>query len=346
MKPVSTQKELAERLGLPRTTVAAALNQRLAHKIGLEIRERIRQAANEFGYVPNQAARNLSRGQTREIVFAINASLSNPHIHVLVEEVHARLTAQGYRLGLELCPSSKDKATMFRTFEKGRCDGVVLEGVDLDENHLLQSLQNRGMPVVVTNPVPGLNADTVSYDRVESARIGTAHLLQRGHKHVALLVHNRGIWFDDMRSEGYRRALAEGGVPFDDSRIVLCGADPDMRAVWSRIRNLSPRPTGIVCCNVEMMAQLLGVMRRDGVRVPDQIALVTLGDAPLNTMVETPLTAVDSNFHEMAAAIVKRLLGRMAYPAAPPQHILVKPVLVVRESTGSRRCLPCPSADG
>jgi DNA-binding LacI/PurR family transcriptional regulator len=334
MKSGLSLHDVARAAGVSHTTVSNVLNRPGYDRVVAALtRDRVRNAADQLGFVPHQAARSLRLGRTHEIVFATPASLRYAYVHDLIEELQGALAGQHYRLDLELFRQVREVPALYRTFTKGRCDGVILYGIYPEHRGAIESMQKRGMPVVVINALDGLAVDTVDYDHSESARLGTAHLLERGHTRVAIIVHDRGFAQDGQRLRGYRRALEKAGGPFDESLILNCQVGADLLPLWQRITSSTPPPTGIICYNAEMSAQLLGVMRRQGVRVPAEMALVSLGDAQVNTLVEVPLTAVDSNPRGIAAAVVERLLARIARPHAPPQHILVQPFLVERESS-------------
>lgn len=189
------------------------------------------------------------------------------------------------------------------------------------------------------DPMDGFEVDTVDHDRVEEGFLGTAHLLAQGHVRVALIVHERGATAtaEEQRVQGYRRALEQSGLPFDESLVLTHTTAPDLLPLWRQLRRLNPPPTGIVCYNAEMTVQLEGMLHRQRVRVPREMALVSLGDSLASTLVEIPVTAVDGRLRSFAAAVVERLLARIADPGMPPQHVLIKPFLVERESSRMQR---------
>ncbi|MDD5704670.1 MAG: LacI family DNA-binding transcriptional regulator [Kiritimatiellae bacterium] len=130
MRSEPSLHDVAERAGVSHQTVSNVLNRpRCRHLVAPKTALRIRAAASELGYVGNQMARRLREGRTYEIVFATPASLRYAYVHDFVEALLAALAAQHYRLDLELYREIAKVPSLYRTFTKGRCDGVVLYGV-------------------------------------------------------------------------------------------------------------------------------------------------------------------------------------------------------------------------
>jgi LacI family transcriptional regulator len=110
----------------------------------------------------------------------------------------------------------------------------------------------------------------------------------------------------------------------------------DAQALWEQIKSARPRPTAVFVSNDELAVQLVQAVHRDGGRVPADLAVVAIGLTWIGRFSEVPITYVDQNRAELARVVVARLLERMEHPEAPPQHILVKPFLVERESSQKR----------
>jgi LacI family transcriptional regulator len=336
-----TQTEIAETLGLSRQAVGFALSRdAAAHgRLRPETRQQILATARQLGYVPHRAAQNLASGKTYTIVLATHTSLRYTYASELIEELELALTPHGYHLNLELLHHAKDEDSIYRTFSPGHCDGVIkFDAHSLDHEHdQLVASRQRGLPVVAVHLNQRPELDSVCTDLVEEARLATAHLLEQGHRRIAHVVGEatRGIP-EQTRLAGYRRALAQAGVEYDETLVIPWRADVNPRGLWAQITALSPRPTGIVCYNAELTVALLLEIRKHGVRVPEDLAIVSEGDMPLHVLVDPPLTATDRNNRGVAAAVVERLLAQMRDPQTPPQQILVQPFLVERESSGKR----------
>lgn len=332
---VVTQNDIAHRLKLSRAAVAVALadsSKPSSIRVGAETRQRIQDTAQQMGYVPHQAARTLKSGKTNTIVLATEASLKYAYVHGLFEQIELALTPHGYHLDLELLAHSKDTAAVYRTYTAGRCDGVI---GSVRERHRddIHRLHHQGMPVVTLDVNPSMELDNVSSDYVEETVIGTRHLLDQGCRHIAYVVHSQADIAQGVRRQGYARALKTAGLAVNESSLIPWRADDDPAALWRKLAALPPRPDGVLVYNAELAARLSRVMQAAGVRVPDEVALVSLGDAEFHEFLNVPMTAVAADHRAMAAAVVERLLAQINDPQTPAKHILVKPHLVVRASS-------------
>ncbi|MBI4026545.1 MAG: LacI family DNA-binding transcriptional regulator [Verrucomicrobia bacterium] len=318
---------------MPRTTVAAALNPKIAPKLRPEVRERVQVAARQLGYVPHRAARNLASGKTNTIVLATLQSLKYAYAHDLYEQIQLALTPHGYHLDLELLAHTKDPAAVYRTYTAGRCDGVISANIIEAFRDELHKLRRQSLPVVTTDVAPSAELDNVYYDFTEEAEIGTRHLLEQGRRSIAFVVTATEDVAQRAWRRGYERALAAAGIPINSSYLLPWKVGDDARPLWQRMAALQPRPTGLLVYNVELAAELSRVIRAAGVRVPEDLALVSCGDAEFNRYLDVPLTAVKADHRGIAVAVAERLLAQINNPRTLPQHIWVKPSLVVRASS-------------
>jgi LacI family transcriptional regulator len=332
-----TQFEIADKLGISRQAVGFALSRDASDhgRLRPETRQQILATARQLGYVPHRAARNLASGKTYTIILATHTSLRYAYASELIEELELALTPHGYHLNLELLHHVKDEDSIYRTFSPGHCDGVIkfdAHSFDHEHDQLVASRQ-RGLPVVAVHLNQRPELDSVCTDVAEEARLATAHLLEQAHRRIAYVVDAVECVSRQTRLTGYRRAFAQAGVEYDEALVIPWRADVNPRGLWAQITALSPRPTGIVCYNAELTVALLLEIRKHGVRVPEDMALVSEGDTPLHVLVDPPLTATDRNNRGVAAVVVERLLAQMRDPQTPPQQILVKPFLVERASS-------------
>lgn len=344
--------DIARLADVSHVTVSNVLNRRGQERFVSRHRaEQIRGLAARMGYVPHPVARSLKSGRTHTIVLATLQSLHHPYIHEVVEEIQTELSRHGYDLNLALMRCAVDEENVGRTFASGRYDGVIVHGVTSGLRQRLRIIRQGGMPVVVIGAMEDLDLDNVDYDRVETVRLGTAHLLQRGHARVALVFDAIECLERSSRLKGYRLALEEAGASFDESLLFPWQTDDDPAELWQRIAALPPRPTAIFSYNDELAVGLLHTIRAAGLRVPEDLAIVTQNNTRLTRIAEVPLTVVDGDSRGVASAAVENLLEQINHPLAPRRRVLRKPVLLVRASTdhsqaGQPARAPCPAISG
>lgn len=334
MRTAVSLYDVGELAGVSHMTASNVLN-RAAHQrlVAPATASRVRQAAEQLGYIPNPVARSLALRKTQTIALVTNMHIGLAYVHNLMRPLQAALTARGYHLDIELTDKVRDEETLFRMLVGGRCDGVIGFGVTAKGIEILRAARRRGFPVVLHWTYEGNDLDTVEKDLAKGIRVATEHLLERGRKRVALvLFHSRDAQYAD-REKGYRQALQAAGIPFDPALLFPWRFGDDPRLLWDRIRALQPLPSGIVFYNNELAADALRFIRENGLRVPEDIAMVAHTDSPWHERLAVPLTAVDTDNEQTARALVERLWAQFENPRVKPRRVLIDPILIVRQSS-------------
>lgn len=334
MENAVTIYDIAERAGVSHVAVSNVLNRdRWKGKVSPHKAEQIRAIAAQLGYVPNHAARSLRSGKTQSLVVATLGSLKYAYVNELIEALHAELVPHGYHVNLELLHHVPHHERVLMGFHKGRCDGVIFLGGMPGLEALLTSLQQGGLPLIIAqgNLAPGI--DGVDLDEAEAARLAVEHLAQQGHRSIAAVMHETEVSPPSPRMCGYRKGLAEAGLKFEETLAFRWVVDWDAAQLWKKLSAAVPRPTAVYTFNEEVAMKLLRVLRLQGLRVPADLAIVTLGNTRLVQFAELPLTVVGFDVASMARAVVKRLVARIDNPSLAVEHLLLKPNLVIGESS-------------
>lgn len=329
------QSDIAERLGVSQQAVAYALSERPAHhkKLSLETRQRILNTARKAGYVPHQAARSLRRGQTDNILVTTQAELHMAHVHLQISALHLELVSQGKEMLLELGSKSNSPDRVLRMLFGGSADALIVLGDGDWLAQLLYGLPDK-LPKVMIGPGNPPGISSVEYDRVWATELAVTHLLEQGHRQVAMVYDFQESIPSKERLRGHRLALKKRGLKVDESLLFRAVAEPPNAVpIWEKICSRRPLPTAIFCYNDELALALIQAIRLDGLRVPEDVALVTMGDSRFTQLGDVPLTTVDMNPRQIAQVAVKMLLEQIQTPDVPVRRALVEPSLVVRAST-------------
>lgn len=330
------QADIAERLGLTQQAVAYALSDRPDYRLKLnrETRQRVLETAQQLGYVPHHAARALRRGRTDTVLVSTREQLHHAHVHEFIEALNEALVPHGKEMLLEMSARNETSARVLQTLAAGTADALVLLGYNrpaLEE--LLRALPPR-LPKVMVGPGDPPGIATAEYDRVRATELATSHLLEQGHREVALVFDITTDLPPQERLRGYRQAIERAGRRVDQSLLFRASAhEPDGVALWGRLRARQPRPTAVVCYNDELTLALLQAIHAEGRRVPQDVALATMSNTRLTRLGDVPLTSVDVDQPGIARAAVKIVLDQMQNPSAPVRHVRVQPRLVVRASS-------------
>ncbi|MGI6131736.1 MAG: LacI family DNA-binding transcriptional regulator [Bacillota bacterium] len=328
---MATIYQIAKIAGVSAATVSRALND--SGCVRAELRDRIRSIAKELDYQPNSLARGLLNKRTYTLGLVM-PDITNPFFPAVARGVEDVAHSHGY--GVILCNTDGsphregDCLTMLRT----KCvDGIIFIASHVRAKHL-EGLRRAGIPVVLADRrLEGVH-DSVLTDNVGGARQAVSHLLSLGHRAIAVVVGPANLATTEERLSGYSIALCEHGVEFDPGLVF----EGDFRQhsgyeLALKIADMGPMPTAVFAANDLMAVGALAAFSERGVRVPDDIALVGYDDIMISRVTTPRLTTVAQPKYEMGTTACETLLKRIETPDSPTQSIVLKPQLVVRESS-------------
>jgi LacI family transcriptional regulator len=328
-------KDVAELAGVSASTVSHVLNG--TRKVSEDTRERVRLAIEELGYEPNLLAKSLKVSRTFTIGLLIS-DIQNPFFTSVIRGAEDVALSRGYHLFL--CNTDEDpnrEDEYVRELSKKRVDGLIVASSASRRNHTLQ-LRLEDVPFVfMDREVEGIEADTVSVDNRLGMRLIAEHLTQLGHERVGLVSGPLEKSSGHERYHGLRDALADLGLPLHDS-LVRFG---DFRVSGGReaaeeLLRLPEPPTALVVSNNQMTLGALLAVRELGLRVPDEVSVVSFDDMEWAPLANPPLTALAQPTYEMGATAARMLLDKIEKKATgSPSKLFMEPELMVRGSTGS-----------
>ena len=331
-----TLADVARAAGTSPSTASRALSGR--GYVSPAARDRLLAVADRLGYVPNASARTLKQ-KTSRVVGVVVSDLGNAFYASLAAGIEQTLRAARYQM--VLLADNSDRAqeiSGIRTFVAMRAAGVIMTPVGSEPAELLR---RHGIAVVeVDRRLAEGPCDAVVVDNEDGARQATAHLLEAGHRRVALLVAQTDWTTDAGRLAGYRAAHADAGLPVDEALILSFVFDaPDVEERIGRLLDQG-RPTAIFAANNPLAEHAWRVLRSRGLALPGDVSLVGFDDVPWMEMVEPGITSVAQPTHEMGRRAARLLLRRAEDPFGPPRVECLQPELIVRGSSGA----PPPTA--
>jgi LacI family transcriptional regulator len=325
-----TLTDLAREAGTSASTASRAISGR--GYVSPAARERLLEAAERLGYVPNASARTLKH-RTSRVVGVVVSDLGNQFYGRLAAAIEETLRAADYQMVLIGDNSeSLEELAGARTFLAMRAPGVIMTPVGGEASRLLL---RHGVGVVeVDRRSNGSQCDAVVIDNVRGARDATAHLLVNGHRRIGLLVADTSWTSDAGRLQGYRDAHAQAGITVDEALVVRIGFHaPDVELRIARLLD-EGRPTAIFAANNLLADHAWHVLRRRGLRLPDDVSLVGFDDVPWMEMVSPAITVVAQPTEELGRRAAELLLRRLDDRGREPRVEQLEPTLVVRGSTG------------
>jgi LacI family transcriptional regulator len=188
--------------------------------------------------------------------------------------------------------------------------------------------------VMIDRDVPNVEVDAVLTDNQLGGYLATCHLLELGHRRIACIAGPSTITPSAERIIGYRKALEEAGISYDESLIIRGDyhAQSGMEITQS-ILKMDPRPTAIFCLNDLMALGALRAAAEAGCSVPQDLAVVGYDDLELAHFTNPPLTTIAQPKKEVGAQAISLLVDRISRKSRPPSRLVLPPELIIRRST-------------
>ncbi|MCE5268824.1 MAG: LacI family transcriptional regulator [Planctomycetaceae bacterium] len=334
-KSPATLKRIAEQLGISVTTVSRALTgQARRYRIGRETEQRVQELARSLGFSPNRLARGLRLNRSSTIGVLI-PDVSNPFFAGIVRQI--ALGARERHYSIIVCDSQDSEDIEIESLALLRShnvEGIVLCPVGLSADHLLQFVEGDIPLVLADRYFPGLRLPYVASDNFAGAREATAHLIRNGHRRIACLQGLRGTSPNEDRLRGYREALASHQIPVNES--LIAGDCFGEQSGYVATKLLLKSASGFTAIFAFSNLISLGAMRalsEEGVRVPDDVSVVSFDDQPYLPHLAAPMTVVAQSAAEMGQIAVKLLFDHIQEPQRTvPGGILLPTTLISRGS--------------
>jgi LacI family transcriptional regulator len=328
---VPTIQDVARLAKVAPATVSNVLNR--TRPVAEIRKERVLAAVKQLGYRPNALAASLRRKETRTIGVVV-PEVTNPFFAALVHRIEELAADSDYQILLVSSNEDpKQEAARIRTLLDRRIDGLIV-APSRDEVEAVSHPIGALPPTVLIDRGFGLAGfDTVASDNVEAAYHGCKHLLELGHRDIAMIVMDAKLANFAERIAGYRRALEEAGAS-KRARVVTGGLDVEScRAAVERELRRPNRPTAIFAASYAATLGAVRAMRSAGLDLPVDISLLGIDDSDWMAVLHPYISAVAQPVEAMATEAWRLLNHRLAGGNAKSARIRLHCTLHVREST-------------
>jgi LacI family transcriptional regulator len=332
-----TLREVAKLAGVSAMTVSRVINN--AAGVRTETKRRVEEVIAELDYVPNRVARGLTSSKTG-IFGLIVPDVVNPFFTLVVRGAETVARRAGYRV--LLCNSEADLALERQYIDdmiSHRIEGLLIAPVGDRSRTSLLPLVRRGFPfVLIDRSVARLDCDLVQADSMAGAREMVEHLIDVGHRRIAFIMGTDDMSTSRERLQGYREALAAGGIDFVPELVFVTTVDRigGYRAMQQVLR-IERRPSAVFAVNNMTALGAMQAIREEALTVPEDIALVCFDDVEHLAVLSPFLTVMDQPADAFGTIAVQLLLERIAGQAGDrPRVVRMKPNLILRESCRNR----------
>ena len=326
-----TIADVAKHAGVSKTTVSHVLSGN--RPVASETRTRVESAIEELGYRPDGIARSLRTRRTHMVALII-PDITNPFYPILARGLEWAIDGAGYRAFI--CSSDGDPDRELEFLEEvcdRRVDGIVLDSFHLDSERVHAITGHVPVVWIGSTPASHPGFDSVRPDDEHGAFDATAHLIERGHRSIAMI--DGPVGSGTSRREGYLRALSHAGLePVPSKPLRGDWTRETGRAALGELLDGSPAPTAVFCSNDRTAIGVLDAASERGLSVPDDLAVVGFDDIEEASMTTPPLTTVRNPADGTGRAAGELLEARMsgAYHG-DPRAVTLPSSLTVRATS-------------
>ncbi|HKC18971.1 MAG TPA: LacI family DNA-binding transcriptional regulator [Candidatus Dormibacteraeota bacterium] len=331
-----TIADVASAAGVSKTAVSFAFNS--PERLGQATLERVLGVAHDMGYTPHPAARALSTRRSGTIGLLIPQRLSTVFGNPFVSELIQGLGEQCDEHDLTLLLVPPLDGSLEHAIRQASVDGFISLGLSPEDN-AVRVLHRIGIPNVMVDSEGSQDHPAVNIDDEGGAGAAARHLLELGHRRIAILVlppvraQKQPTPSAARRLVGYRQAIAAAGAP--EPVIAASGISVAAGArVFESLPKGKDRPTAVLAMSDMAAIGVLSAAESAGLKVPMDLSVVGFDDIPASAWTNPPLTTVRQPIVEKGKLAARILIQRMSGKSVESPRPL-RTTLVVRKSTTS-----------
>jgi LacI family transcriptional regulator len=331
-------KYLAEKLKLSPSTVSRALND--SYEISQPTKERVIALAKELDYQPNPFARSLREQKSKTIAVIIPERINNFFSQVIdgIEDITQNF---GYHLLVYNTHENVETEKKIVSYLlNGRVDAIVMSVSSQTKNvEHLETVYSKGVPLIffdrICKDIPTTKFISNDYENGFKA---TAHLIEKGCKKIIFLLLSKEISIGKERLRGYRDAIIQFGLPFEDNWIIQCSQseEANIKLISGILYGLD-RPDGILASVEKLAIATYHAARLTKLDMPNDFKLVSFSNMKIAGLLNPSLTTISQPAFEIGSECAKLLMKKLTKPNQPAleDRIITMPSQITfRESTG------------
>ena len=334
----ATISDVAKLAGVTKGTVSKFLSP-TPYYMSTATKERIEQAVRRLDFQPNVIAQGLANSRTMTIGVVV-ASVVNPFYPEMIAGVEEVIEPVGYTVLLGSTNNDpRREAKIVSSMAARQVDGIVMASVTLRDREVGRLIESGLHVVLASRGLSTANVDTVKVDSHLGAAAALEHLMAHGHSRMAHIAGPQNVLPFKERRQGFERALEAGGL----TPVAIVETKSDQNGgseALSQLLELSRPPTAVFVGNDNMALGVMQTCDRRGVKIPDDLAIIGFDNIWVGGITAKPLTTVDSMVRQIGRSAGQLLLDKIRANDAtdsalrPPQHLTLRPSLVLRSTCG------------
>lgn len=332
---MATIKDVARISGFSISTVSKVVNG--SPRISQPTIDKVNKAIKSLNYVPNKSARDLSRKYTKRVIFIAkvkrNMAFINPHLFEVMIGVQKTFSSKGYNMEF-VGIKGNGMNTIRQIVEEKSADGILIHASVLDPEMAKYVVKSKIPHTVIGMPDFPNGVCWIDNNNELSGEIAAKHLLNIERENIAYIGGIKSDSISSMRLNGVKTELENNHCTINEELIYT--TDSTQKGGYEATLKLLSRqekPNAIICANNLIDLGCIKALNDKGIKIPEDIAVVTFDDYPYATVTNPPTTAINIDVFDLGQQAARLLIEKIKKPNYRFQTYMTIPLLVIREST-------------
>ncbi|GKX27981.1 LacI family transcriptional regulator [Vallitalea longa] len=331
-----TIKDVAKATGVSTATVSRVINN--SPLISPKTAEKVKLAMKKMNYYPSSMARGFSNQNTYNIALVVDINnfdaFDNPFFYKIQYGIEKVICNKGYNLIIANEKTTINKGnTLNRIICEKRADGIIFPALLLKKN-IIKNMEDLNIPyVVIGEPPKNYDVNWVDINNKMAGYIATEHLIDNEYRNIAFVSSNQNDTFNMKRYRGYKEALKDNGIAFDD-RLFTKNITGNIDG-YNLIKNYMDRnyiPDSFVFSSNLAAFGAITALKEEGYNIPDDIGVVSFDNFLVAELTKPEMTTVDIDVLELGIQAGSMLIGEINLPSSSKHNTLLSVKLITRGS--------------
>lgn len=332
-----SMSDIAQQAGVSTALVSYVLSGKEKEgRVGAEIAKTIRQIAKELNYKPNYVAKSLRSGRTQSIGLIL-ADISNPFFANIARIVEDEAKRNGYTLLIGSSDEDADKSwDLINAFLNRQVDGFIFISSENTEEQIHYLNQKHVPFVLLDRHFPDIPTDFVALDNYKAAYQAGLHLIESGYQSIGMIAYRSELFHMHERIRGYEEALQTHQIPVREDWLTEVDFDqiePQLRAGVDAMLASAYPVDALIFATYRLAISGLKYINELGLRVPDDLAIVSFGQAEGFDLYYCPITYLEQPMEALGKMAVKVLVNKLDNPQEELKQVLMEAKLIARNSS-------------
>lgn len=331
----ATIRDVAKQANTSISTVSRVINK--SPRISKETTKRVQKAIKDLQYFPNARGQSLARKRTGVVAFVAkvsrNTAFINPHLFEIMNGVQKALSKQNLTLSYVGWEEPSLDA-LKELIQSHGIDGVILHA-SMVRPSMAQYMVDSAFPhVIIGMPNFPSNVCWVDNNNILSGELAADHLLKLDRKNMAFIGGEKHDLISEIRLNGVEKVLKKASLVLKDTWIAKIASEPEAAALtietWWKMKTT---PNAIICANNSLALGCIRALNRLGVKIPQEVAVITFDDYPYAVITEPPTSSITIDVYDLGVQSARLLIEKMQKPNYHFQTYMTVPMLHQRAST-------------